>query len=201
MNEQRLIDDLQRADTLCKDQSFEIQRLRNANGKHILEVAHLRKEIADLHDRLLGMEMLYARVSVQRDDLLTESDRLRSGRFTEDEFQNLCHNFNQDDCNEFCEGCLQYQIKLFGDEKVAEWHTGMMLAAFGDSIKRSKDKVKNRLEAHRKDAENEVDESLEGFPCRAGFTPDVNEDQNTLLGDKNSELSRSIMNADAEDLK
>ncbi|HUT60193.1 MAG TPA: hypothetical protein VNA25_20290 [Phycisphaerae bacterium] len=34
--------------------------------------------------------------------------------FTEEEFQNLCHNFGEDDAERFCDGCDSYQRKLFG---------------------------------------------------------------------------------------
>ena len=34
--------------------------------------------------------------------------------FTEEEFQNLCHNLSEDDEARFCDGCDSYQRKLFG---------------------------------------------------------------------------------------
>lgn len=43
-----------------------------------------------------------------------ENKRLKSGDFTEEEFQNLCHSFGEDDYNRFCDGCDEYQKKLFG---------------------------------------------------------------------------------------
>jgi hypothetical protein len=43
-----------------------------------------------------------------------EIERLLRGDFTESEFQNLCHNFSEDDEARFKKGCLEYQKKLFG---------------------------------------------------------------------------------------
>ena len=49
--------------------------------------------------------------------LIAENDRLKRGDFTEEEFQNLCHNFSEDDACRFRKGCEQYQEKLFGKTK------------------------------------------------------------------------------------
>ena len=43
-----------------------------------------------------------------------EAERLRRGDFTEEEFQNLCHNFDEADLERFGKGCEAYQRKLFG---------------------------------------------------------------------------------------
>lgn len=48
--------------------------------------------------------------------LQSEIDRLKSGDFTEQEFQNLCHKFSEEDEKRFKAGCLEYQNKLFGDK-------------------------------------------------------------------------------------
>ena len=40
--------------------------------------------------------------------------RLKSGEFTEEEFQNLCHGFSEADKCKFFQGCHEYQRKLFG---------------------------------------------------------------------------------------
>ena len=47
--------------------------------------------------------------------LREEVERLKSGNFTEEEFQNLCHNMTTDDLCRFRKGCEEYQRKLFGD--------------------------------------------------------------------------------------
>jgi hypothetical protein len=46
--------------------------------------------------------------------LLAEVDRLKAGRFTEEEFQDLCHTFTPDDRERFEAGCRAYWAKLFG---------------------------------------------------------------------------------------
>ncbi len=47
--------------------------------------------------------------------LLLEIARLKRGDFTEEEFQNLCHHFDENDETRFKEGCAAYQKKLFGN--------------------------------------------------------------------------------------
>lgn len=49
-----------------------------------------------------------------------EISRLKRGDFTELEFQNLCHKFNEDDKTRFCNGCEEYQKKLFGASPITE---------------------------------------------------------------------------------
>lgn len=50
--------------------------------------------------------------------LETEILRLKSGDFTEEEFQNLCHKFNETDKCRFFDGCAAYQRKLFGESHI-----------------------------------------------------------------------------------
>lgn len=48
-------------------------------------------------------------------DLIAEVERLREGRFTPEEFQNLCHNTEiAKGFEAFADGCEDYQRKLFG---------------------------------------------------------------------------------------
>lgn len=49
--------------------------------------------------------------------LIEEIKRLKRGDFTEEEFQNLCHNMKPDDLRRFRQGCEDYQDKLFGLKK------------------------------------------------------------------------------------
>lgn len=51
-------------------------------------------------------------------ELRAEITRLKEGRFTPEEFQNLCHGFSEDDREAFCRGCEEYQAKLFGPRDV-----------------------------------------------------------------------------------
>lgn len=55
-------------------------------------------------------------------DLRAEIARLKAGRFTPEEFQNLCHNKDELACTEreFCDGCEEYQKKLFGRSQIAD---------------------------------------------------------------------------------
>jgi hypothetical protein len=54
--------------------------------------------------------------------LRREVERLKSGRFSLEEFQNLCHQHpttcTPDDVCAFVEGCRDYQVKLFGAANV-----------------------------------------------------------------------------------
>lgn len=51
------------------------------------------------------------------DDLRAEVERLKAGNFTEEEFQNLCHNLDGSDADRFRAGCRSYQQKLFSQPK------------------------------------------------------------------------------------
>lgn len=46
--------------------------------------------------------------------LCAEIDRLKAGRFTPEEFQNLCHHLDETKRASFYQGCADYQRKLFG---------------------------------------------------------------------------------------
>lgn len=47
-------------------------------------------------------------------EILAEMRRLKTGDFSEEEFQNLCHNFDEADADRFALGCRDYQKLLFG---------------------------------------------------------------------------------------
>lgn len=49
-----------------------------------------------------------------------EVARLKSGDFTPEEFQNLCHKFDEKDHKAFCDGCEAYQKKLFGESPITK---------------------------------------------------------------------------------
>lgn len=57
----------------------------------------------------------YKSLKQNNEELLKEITRLKEGNFTEEEFQNLCHNFSADDKCRFKQGCVDYQRKLFGE--------------------------------------------------------------------------------------
>ena len=52
-----------------------------------------------------------------RQELIAEVQRLKRGDFSQEEFQNLCHNFDESDECRFLDGCRDYQRKLFGNKK------------------------------------------------------------------------------------
>lgn len=49
--------------------------------------------------------------------------RLKRGDFTPQEFQDLCHKFQEADRQIFCDGCENYQITLFGSSPITELKT------------------------------------------------------------------------------
>jgi len=50
----------------------------------------------------------------------SEVERLKAGNFTPEELQNLCHNLSDEDYSKFCDGCDEYQRKLFGKCRTEE---------------------------------------------------------------------------------
>jgi len=51
------------------------------------------------------------------EQLQSEIKRLKRGEFTPEEFKTLCHNLDDNEHGnrkEFCDGCDEYQKKLFG---------------------------------------------------------------------------------------
>lgn len=64
----------------------------------------------DVQDRIVG-EMADGHNEINRLEL--EVARLKEGKFTEEEFQNICHNFSADDLCRFRKGCEDTQRKLF----------------------------------------------------------------------------------------
>lgn len=47
-------------------------------------------------------------------ELTSEIQRLKSGDFTEEEFQHLCHCIPESDRERFFQGCLDYQRQILG---------------------------------------------------------------------------------------
>ena len=54
---------------------------------------------------------------MSRQELIAEVQRLKRGDFSQEEFQNLCHNFDESEECRFLDGCRDYQRKLFGNKK------------------------------------------------------------------------------------
>lgn len=57
------------------------------------------------------------------DDHEREIERLKSGQFTLEEFHNLCHDKFPCSRDEFDQGCIEYQRKLFGPRPKPAWIT------------------------------------------------------------------------------
>jgi hypothetical protein len=53
-------------------------------------------------------------------NVAAEVARLKSGQLTPEELQNLCHNLPESDREAFRAGCVEYQKKLFGADRVAD---------------------------------------------------------------------------------
>jgi hypothetical protein len=56
------------------------------------------------------------KISKKMVQMKEENERLKAGRFTEAEFQGLCHTFDENDVCRFKAGCDHYQKKLFGEK-------------------------------------------------------------------------------------
>ena len=56
-------------------------------------------------------------------ELLEEIDRLKEGKFTDEEFQNLCHNCDvQEGCDRFVlRGCEEHILRVFGRRGCGFW--------------------------------------------------------------------------------
>ena len=87
--------------------------------------------------------------------LITEFDnqndeitRLKAGKFTPEEFQNICHkNPSSNGMNEFCNGCDEYQRKLFGSCRTDLLKAGLKLmddAWSNNAIKSQTQKVETQ---------------------------------------------------------
>ena len=95
------------------------------DGEMLLEKNKARRRVkvvgtVEMHDEMMiyktNAKMAWA-VNKQKDEdinkLMLEIARLKRGDFTEEEFQELCHNFSEDDECRFKAGCEAYQAKLF----------------------------------------------------------------------------------------
>lgn len=79
------------------------------------EIVKKLKEWADLHSPLGSVQ------AKQILKLIDDWHRLKRGDFTEEEFQNLCHNCDENDAARFKKGCEAYQRKLFGTSSIDDY--------------------------------------------------------------------------------
>ena len=73
------------------------------------------KGLAASDEQVQYLKMLNALYLGKIEELNKEIERLKSGNFTDKEFQDLCHTQQvQDGYTSFVNGCNEYQNKLFG---------------------------------------------------------------------------------------
>ena len=96
-----------------------------------LEREPVKSEVDSLSSRIVGLEIEYTimqkRIESQNElmnvliqksiEREKEIERLKAGKFTPEELQNLCHNLKEEDEQAFKQGCIDYQKKLFGEKK------------------------------------------------------------------------------------
>jgi hypothetical protein len=92
-----------------------------ARVSEAFESGKLAAEIERLREMLLGRDKSVHDLLEDCHQLEQEIARLKRGEFTPEEFQNLCHesvsnpaNYNNIGMDKFCDGCDEYQRKLFG---------------------------------------------------------------------------------------
>jgi hypothetical protein len=86
---------------------IEIERLLNLLKRREAQLVHA-------YDWRYEKELELTNLKQQLADTTAEVERLKSGDFTKEELQNLCHNLSEDDEQRFRQGCSDYQKKLFG---------------------------------------------------------------------------------------
>jgi hypothetical protein len=70
-----------------------------------------------MHDEFAVTTPDYVKLAEARDriyNLEQEVKRLKEGRFTDEELQDLCHNMSEKNAAAFKQGCTAYQKKLLG---------------------------------------------------------------------------------------
>lgn len=107
----------------CCQQSIELHK---DNQRLQREWSHMNSSLADNRRSCDEYESSLTELNNKIHDLSNEVTRLKEGRFTEEEFQALCHQFpkmagcrfHEEDCQRFCKGCLNYWVNLFGKDKL-----------------------------------------------------------------------------------
>lgn len=80
----------------------------------------MSKVVATLSKKIQKLQTENNSLTSKVERLTLELERLKRGDFTEEEFQNLCHNFSEEDKVSFFRGCTEFQKKLFGCSAVDE---------------------------------------------------------------------------------
>lgn len=80
--------------------------------QEVLELkAEVQRGVAARNELQRMVDQLRMMMATQNDEIL----RLKAGKFTEEELQNLCHEQGEDCPERFAQGCVDYNRKLFGD--------------------------------------------------------------------------------------
>lgn len=90
----------------------ETNKRKNMEMNKILEEIDLYIEHFNIKNN--PNESIYYILNIAKEEI----KRLLRGDFSPDEFQNLCHNMTCEDRTNFEKGCLEYQNKLFGPQKL-----------------------------------------------------------------------------------
>lgn len=97
------------------DLATAVRRFQDMTDDELLDLQNVAAALENLN--LDRMAKLVRQAFDRLLELDAENTRLRSGAFTEEEFQNLCHGLNDGDRIRFEQGCKEYQRQLFGEKK------------------------------------------------------------------------------------
>lgn len=106
----------------------ELERMEKDYGtvsivRRLLDHINYLQEIQNLLRKQILTQFQLLTKRIDQGDTLTlnlEIERLKSGQFTPDELQNLCHNLSPQQQCAFKFGCEKYQKELFGKGAVEE---------------------------------------------------------------------------------
>jgi hypothetical protein len=107
------------------DSTYQLRSLkeRTAELEYLLNSRDALVQSLLKDKEILQQELILTRSEVvaqanARELVEKEVERLKAGNFSDDELQNLCHQFPPEKVCSFRNGCTQYQVKLFGQEAV-----------------------------------------------------------------------------------
>lgn len=102
-------------------------------------VEHLENELIDLRKGIVALRAEFVATRAENKLLKEQIARLSRGDLTPEEFQRLCHNYDElkPGCSreEFEEGCKRYQLKLFGPRKESSCEQVPNVREEGESIR------------------------------------------------------------------
>lgn len=92
----------------------EVQELTKTTERQTAVIQDLQKAVSELTTQRLDLEAEVEKRINRVEELKNEVDRLKEGRFTDEELQNLCHNLTCAQREAFEKGCREYTDRLFG---------------------------------------------------------------------------------------